>query len=53
LFSAKAWEVIVMGFEFLPPFSDGGGGDSDEVGDFVIVVAVENHFAALKTLEFL
>ena len=48
------WFVrMVMGFECFSPFSDGAGIDADYLGDFVGIVAIENHFAALETLEFL
>jgi hypothetical protein len=34
--------VIVVVFEFLSPLSHGGGGNFDDVGDFVIVIASES-----------
>ena len=53
MLAAETRDVIVVVFEFSPPFLDGGDGNADDVGDFLVIVAVKNEVAALETRELL
>jgi hypothetical protein len=49
----KAIEIVVLFVEGSPPVSDGGKRNFESEGDVVILSFIENHFAALQTLDFL